>query len=292
MSVFYYIRQFNGEEGDLTTFLSDGLFLFGWKIQYYSLLVVIGAFAATFVATHEIKRINLDPMLLWDVLPWVLIFGLIGARIWHVLTPSISLLDNGKNPYFENPLLIFSLKKGGLGIPGGIIAGAIVIWFFTRRRHLSFLSFGDTCVAGVALGQAIGRWGNYFNQELYGFPTTATEFPFAIYIEPAHRLGNFSGEAYYLPLFFYEFVWNLFNMFLLLWLPRKLGDKMKEGDNILIFVLTYSIGRFFLEFIRLEYSPIAGININQLFMVITGLFSIVALVIKHIKKPIRSMSDI
>jgi len=127
---------------------------------------------------------------------------------------------------------------------------------------------------GLALAQGIGRWGNFFNQELYGLKTNVTWFPFAVKI----------NNEFYLATFFYEFVWNLLNMFLLLWLPRKLGDKMKPGDNFLVYMIFYGVGRFLLEFIRLEYSPIAGININQAVMGVIVVVSSAALILRHLKK--------
>ncbi len=253
---------------------SDGIIIFGLKIYFYALVIITGALLGAFVATKEAKRRGYNPEVIWDVLPWILIAGIIGARLWHVFTPSASILVNGVNPYFIHPLEAFNIRNGGLGIPGGVIAGVLALFLYTRKKKLVFASWLDVLAPGVALAQGIGRWGNFFNQELYGLKTNVTWFPFAVKI----------NNEYYLATFFYEFVWNLLNMCLLLWLPRKLGDKMKPGDNFLIYAFFYGIGRFLLEFIRLDYSPIAGININQTIMGIVVVLSLAALVVRHLKK--------
>ena len=251
------------------------------KIYFYALIIITGALLAAWLGSKEAKRRGQDPDMMWDLLPWLLIAGIIGARIWHVLTPSASLLVDGKNPYFINPLEIFNIRQGGLGIPGGVLAGVIALLIYARKKNVDYRVWLDIVAPGVALAQGIGRWGNYFNQEIYGKPST---LPWAIYIDENHRLAGFENYATYHPTFLYEFLWNLLNMCLLLWLPRKLGDKMKPGDNFLVYLIVYSVGRFFLEFIRLEYSPILGKNINQIVMAVIAVTATVILIWRHIKK--------
>lgn len=274
----------------MINFTNTGIVIFGLKIAYYALLMCLGAFLAAIIASNEANRRHCDTDVIWEILPWCLIAGLIGARLWHVLTPSASSLVDGKNPYFLEPLKIFNVRQGGLGISGAVIGGLVAAWIYTRIKKLKLATWLDICAPGVALAQAIGRWGNFFNQEIYGLPTSATKFPFAIYIDPAHRLSGHLLQAYYLPVFFYESIWNLVNLAILLWLPRKLGDRMKPGDNFLVYLLVYSTGRFFLEFIRLEYSPVAGININQTFMAVVGIVSLTALLLRHRKNKDKKLS--
>ena len=268
----------------MISFANDGIIIFGLKIYFYALVIITGAILGAFISARELKRRNMDPDMIWDVLPWLLIGGIIGARLWHVLTPSSSMLVDGKNPYFIHPIEVFYIRQGGLGIPGGVMAGVLALWIYARKKKLSFRTWLDVLAPGLALAQAIGRWGNFFNQEIYGLPTTATKFPFAIYIDQAHRLAGHLTDEYYLPTFFYEFLWNLLNMGILLLLPRKLGDKMKPGDNFLVYLIIYPVGRFFLEFIRLEYSPIAGINANQTVMAVIAVLATAILVWRHVKK--------
>ncbi len=122
------------------------------------------------------------------------------------------------------------------------------------------LTWLDILASADALGQAIGRWGNYFNQELYGAPSN---LPWAIYIDPQHRLPGFENVAYYHPLFLYESLWNLANVVFLLWLARRFSTRLKSGDIFLVYMITYPFARFMLEFLRLDSSQLAGINDNQ-----------------------------
>ena len=144
-------------------------------------------------------------------------------------------------------------------------------------RHCR-LTWLDILAPGLALGQAIGRWGNFFNQELYGAPTN---LPWAIYIDPQHRLPGFENQAYYHPTFLYESLWDLGNMALLLWLSRRFKDRLKTGDIFLVYLIVYAFGRFMLEFLRLDSSQLGGINANQTFMVVVLVVSSVFLVWRH-----------
>ncbi len=256
----------------------NGFTIFGIKIYFYALIIITGALLGAFIASREAKRRGFDGEIVWDLLPWVLMAGIIGARIWHVLTPDSTLLIDGKNPYFLRPLEILNIRKGGLGIPGGVMAGVLALWIYTRKKKLSFLTWLDILAPGLALGQAIGRWGNYFNQEVYGMPSN---LPWAIKIDQAHRLPGFENIERYHPTFLYEFIWNLLNMFFLLWVARKFKDRLKPGDVFFLYMIIYSFGRFMLEFIRIVNSPIAGINSNQALMGVIFVGSIIALIIRH-----------
>jgi phosphatidylglycerol:prolipoprotein diacylglycerol transferase len=130
----------------------------------------------------------------------------------------------------------------------------------------------------LALGQAIGRWGNFFNQELYGAPTN---LPWRLYIDPQHRLVGFENVEYYHPLFLYEAIWNLGNMFLLLWVSHRFADRLKNGDIFLLYLIVYPVGRFLLDFLRLDASLVAGININQTVMAIVAICAAFALFLRH-----------
>jgi len=158
------------------------------------------------------------------------------------------------------------------------MAGALALWIYCRRKKLAFLTWLDIMAPGLALGQAIGRWGNFFNQEVYGMPTN---LPWAIKIDEAHRLPGYMNVERYHPTFFYEFIWNLLNMTLLLWVSRRFKDRLKSGDVFFIYMIVYAIGRFFLEFIRIVNSPIAGINSNQALMAIVFTASIIVFIFRH-----------
>ncbi len=257
-------------------------------IRFYGIVIMLGALAAAFMAEREARRRKINSEFVWDGLIWVLIGGIIGARLWHIFTPPPSMLvldpatGNYVNPYFIHgvPQLldIIAIWKGGLGIPGAIIGGALALYIYCRHRKMSFLLWADIAAPGVALAQAIGRWGNYFNQELYGKPST---LPWAIYIDPAHRVPGYEQFSTFHPLFLYESLWNLINMGLLLWLGRKFPDKLKEGDLFLIYLIGYPFGRIFLEFLKLDAPRFGTININQTVMIVVIVVASLLLILRH-----------
>ena len=251
-----------------------------FHIYFYGILITIGVIAAAFLAQAEAKRRGLNPDVIWDVLFWVVLAGIVGARIWHILTPPPSMVAQGITTkwYLMHPLDMINIRNGGLGIPGAIIGGALALWIYCRNKKLTFLTWLDIVAPGVALAQAIGRWGNFFNQELYGKPTN---LPWKIYIDPLHRVAGYQNYDYFTPLFLYESLWNLLNMAVLLWLGRRFEKWLKPGDLFFFYAIMYAIGRFFLEFLRLDASQVAGINFNQTFMVIVALVSGVAFFLNH-----------
>ncbi len=266
-------------------FAFDGIhldILGGFVIYYYGIILMLGTMAGGWLATREIARRGGNPEVVWDMMMWLVIGGIVGARLWHVFTPSPSLIAEGITTqwYFEHPLDMMNLRRGGLGVPGGVIGGAIALFFYVRKnkKGLSFAQWLDVVAPSVALGQAIGRWGNFFNQELYGAPT---DLPWKIFIEPARRLPGFTDKEYYHPLFLYESIWNLANMFLLIWITRRFKDLLKPGDVFLIYLITYPVGRFLLDFLRLDASQLVGVNANQTFMAIVAIVSAVALFLRH-----------
>lgn len=259
--------------------MSDGFYIGPVYIYYYGVIIMLGALAALWLAIREAKYRELDSEIVWDVVPWLLIAGIIGARLWHVLTPSKSM-GAGIDYYFSNPIEILKIRKGGLGIPGGILGGIIALIIYCRKKKLNFFTWADIIVPGVALAQAIGRWGNFINQELYGSPT---DLPWAIHIDEANRLPEYMQYETYHPMFLYESLWNLMNMFLLLVLERQYKDKLLPGDLLFTYLIVYPWGRFLLEFMRLDTSLVGGVNINQLTMLVVMVFAIVMLVIRHRK---------
>jgi phosphatidylglycerol:prolipoprotein diacylglycerol transferase len=258
-----------------------GSFLY---FRFYGMIIMGGAVVAAYHARGMLRRMGKDPELVWDGLIWALVFGVIGARLYHIFTPSQSLLDQGIDTryYLTHPLDILTTWRGGLGMPGALAGGVLGLYLFARRQKLHLLSLLDAASPGVALAQAIGRWGNFINQELYGPPTVS---PLGIYIRPENRLQGYEAFERFQPLFLYESLWNLASFFFLLWLFRRYGARMKSGDLFLVYLVSYPVGRFLLEFLRLDYVPLFGINLNQGLMLVVAVVSGAALLIRHRKHP-------
>jgi phosphatidylglycerol:prolipoprotein diacylglycerol transferase len=261
--------------------MREGFYIGPFLIHYYGIIIMFGALAAAWLATREAKRRGINPDMVWDMLPWLLIGGIIGARLWHILLPPASMVAQGITTmyYLTHPLDALAIWNGGLGIPGAVIGGAIALLFYARAKQVSFWMWTDIAAPGLALAQAIGRWGNFVNQELYGAPSN---LPWAIYIDPAHRLAGFENQATYHPLFAYECIWNLLNMAFLLWFGRKFAAWLKTGDIFLFYLIIYPVGRFFLEFLRLDPAEVAGFNGNQDIMAIIALASTATLIWRHL----------
>jgi phosphatidylglycerol:prolipoprotein diacylglycerol transferase len=200
--------------------MSEGIKIGPLLIRYYALIIMAGVVAAAWLSTVEAKRRGLKSDFVWDALPWVVIGGIIGARLWHIFTPPASMVEQGITTkyYLTHPLDAIAIWKGGVGIPGGIIGGALALLIFNRKTKTSFLQWADIIAPGLALAQAIGRWGNFINQEVYGAPST---LPWAITIDAAHRLPAFREFETYHPLFLYESLLNLLNMAIILIVGRK-----------------------------------------------------------------------
>jgi phosphatidylglycerol:prolipoprotein diacylglycerol transferase len=264
-----------------------GLHLGPLYFRFYGMLLMLGAVVGAFLARRLLRDKVKDPEIVWDALIWALIFGVIGARLYHVFTPSQSLLEAGIDTkyYLTHPLDIITTWHGGLGMPGAIVGGVFGLYLFARRAKLSLTLLLDAAAPAVALAQAIGRWGNFVNQELYGPPSS---LPWAIYIRPENRMPGYQQYSTFQPLFLYESLWNLANAGFLYWLWRRHGDRLASGDLFLIYLITYPIGRFFLEFLRLDYVPVFGINFNQMLMLLVALASAAALALRH--RPFQAAS--
>lgn len=260
--------------------IPEGFYIGKFFVHFYGVILMLGALAGGWLASKEAERRGHDPEIVWDLLVWLIVAGVIGARIWHIFTPPPSSIAMGITTkyYLTHPLAAINLRNGGLGIPGAVIGGMLALYFYTRKKGLNFFEWADIAVPGLALGQAIGRWGNFVNQELYGAPTN---LPWKLYIDAAHRLPGYENIAYYHPLFFYESLWNLGNMALLLWLARRHADKLRRGDLMLVYLVVYPLGRFLLDFLRLDASEIAGINANQTLMAFVMAFALWSLIWRH-----------
>ncbi|NLP17997.1 MAG: prolipoprotein diacylglyceryl transferase [Firmicutes bacterium] len=198
-------------------------------IRWYGLLIASAILIGIYLATREVEREGIDLDQFFNVLLAAIPGGLIGSRLFYVIFRW--------DYYSLHPLETVMIWEGGLAIHGAIIGGLLVGYIMTRYYGLPFVKLTDIVAPSFILGQAIGRWGNFFNQEAYGYPT---DLPWAMYIAGAYRH----------PTFLYEFLWNIFIFLLLLWLRRR--KDLCTGDIFLTYIGGYSLGRFFIEGFRTD----------------------------------------
>jgi phosphatidylglycerol:prolipoprotein diacylglycerol transferase len=245
------------------------------NFYWYGLFISLGITAGLVVGLKLAKRYQIASDLIWELLFWLLPAGFVGARLYHILT--------NWQYYLAQPLEILKFWQGGLAIHGAIFGSLLALIIFSKKYRLSFWQLADILAPALALGQAIGRWGNYFNQELFGLPTN---LPWGIPIELANRPFGYLNFSYFHPTFLYESLLNFF-IFLILFglhfLKIKKNKKIPKGNIFLIYLILYSVVRFFLEFIRLDEAPlIFDLKFAQL---ISLLIIIGTLFILSIKKP-------
>ncbi len=253
------------------------------SIYWYGILVVCGALVATFVANREARRRGYDPEHAWNALLLCLIFGIVGARLYHV----ISAWDY----YVQNPQYIIDTRRGGLGIFGAVIGGAVGLWLYTRYNGLSFIEWADFVAPGLPLAQAIGRWGNFFNQELYGYATT---LPWGIKIDAEHRLPQFaadSPETRYHPTFLYESLLCLGIAVLLMWVRRRFAEWLLPGDLFAMYGALYGVVRFLTEFQRPDAWTIYGIPTAQWVSGAVIAVSVIFIMVRHYLHKPQTMEE-
>lgn len=249
-------------------------------VRWYGIIFVIGMIAATTVGSRWVVRKGYDGDAMWDLLVAILIPALIGARLYYVF---IQTTPVNRAFFLENPGAILRIDQGGIHIYGAFVFGAIAAYVFARVRKLPFLPYLDAIGLGLPLGQAIGRWANFINQELYGPPTT---LPWGLDIEMASRLPihrDLPLETRFHPLFLYESLWNFLGFFLIFAISRRFEDWLKPGDLILLYLIWYPLGRFVIEFVRLDSSFFAGSNFNTVHVLsaIAVLASALTLYLRH-----------
>ncbi len=252
-------------------------------IRWYGLLIVtgimLGAAAAAFIAQEQDK----DPDHIWDMLLLAVFLAIVGARMYHVFSkPSGGLL--GWDHYKANPIEVFYLWEGGLGIFGAIIGGALGVLIYCLWHKLRPLRWMDFTAPGLALGQSIGRWGNYMNRELYGPPTN---LPWGLEIPQNHRIipytdmNQYPPETLFHPTFLYESLAALALFLILFWIGAKHYRRLKEGDLLISYLIGYATIRFFTEMLRPDAWTIGKLAAAQIFSLIFIIGGIIALVVRH-----------
>ncbi|WP_416675616.1 prolipoprotein diacylglyceryl transferase [Egbenema bharatensis] len=254
-------------------------------LRWYGLLMATAVLVGSTIASREVARRGQNPEDFWDMLFWVLIPAFIGARLYYVFIQS-PRDGNGIGRYLENPIEIFQIWTGGIHIFGAFIFGGIALWLYCRIRRLPVLVFLDSIALSLPLAQAIGRWGNFINQELYGSPTT---LPWGLRIDPQHRIGpyrdlnTYPDSTHFHPLFLYEFLWNAIGFVILFWISRRFNTQLKDGDMTLLYLLWYPFGRFFIEFLRTDswFFPGTPFNIVHILCAISVVLCAAVLYLRH-----------
>lgn len=219
--------------------------VFGLEIRWYGILIASGVLIGTLIALREAKRLNLNQETLMDLLIWEIPLSVIGARVYYVIF--------SWDMYRDNPIEALDIRNGGLAIHGTIITAIIVAVIFAKVRKIDFWTVADACAPSIILGQAIGRWGNYANQEAHGGPTN---LPWGIMVD---------GVKVH-PTFLYESIWNLLVFFFLLWYGRN-KQKVK-GEVFLLYLALYSMIRFFIEGLRTDSLMLGQFRVAQLISII------------------------
>ncbi len=244
-------------------------------INLYGVMISAGVLAATFLSYLEAKRRGDDTRHIYNIALIIVPLGAIGARAYHVI--------DQWSYYSQHPAMI--LGGAGLGIFGAVIGGATGLIIYTRWQKLSTLHWMDIIAPGLILAQAVGRWGNFFNQELYGYPTS---LPWGIYIDPANRLSGYEGFTHFHPLFFYEFLWNSLGCALLLLIVHKWSSRLLNGDIFFLYAIYYSIGRFYLEGLKIDVWTVGGIPMARWITGITFVVMTAILIYRHSRRRLQS----
>lgn len=224
-------------------------------LRFYALFILLGIVLGLWLTANRLKARGVKASVAVDIAIWAVPFGIIGGRIYHVLTHWNDYFAEGADP--SSALRIW---EGGLAIYGAIAFGAVGAWIGCRSAGIRFLSFADALAPGLLLAQAVGRWGNYFNNELFGLPTT---LPWGLEIEkinPAYPVGLPAGELFH-PTFLYESLWCLLGVVVLLLVDRKY--QLQWGRLFSLYLVFYSVGRVFIESIRIDPANIIlGLRTN------------------------------
>ena len=230
---------------------TNGIHIGPLELHAYGLMIAVGVIIAARWADHRWEATSGTPGVVSSLAVWAVPAGVLGARLYHVITDY--------EIYTHNPLKAFAIWDGGLGIPGGIAAGVGAGLFVARRRGLPLGRLLDVVAPALPLAQAIGRWGNWFNQELFGRPST---LPWAVKIDLTNRPVGLERFATFQPTFLYESLWNLAVVGLVLLIERR--HRLRAGRLFAVYIAGYAVGRFLVERLRIDYAhTIAGLRINE-----------------------------
>lgn len=252
--------------------------IFGFNVYYYSLCILLGVMVAYILITREGKKQGLPKEFISDLIFYTLIIGILGARVYYC----VFNLDY----YLANPSEILKIYNGGLAIHGGVIAGLIFVYFYTKKKNVSFIKILDIVAPAVIIAQSFGRWGNFFNQEAHGGITTYQNLK-NMHIPEFIINGMYIEGKYYYPTFFFESIWCLIG-FIILMIARK-NKNLRKGFQIGFYFIWYGIGRFFIEAFRTDSLMFFGLKIAQIVSLIGIIIGIIIIVTNRNKKYYNEM---
>jgi len=258
---------------------SQGVWQLGpFPIRAYAFAIILGIVVAIWLTDRRWVARGGRPGTTADVAVWAVPFGIVGGRIYHVITSPQAYFGAG-----GHPVDAVKIWQGGLGIWGAVAFGALGAWIGCRRQGILLPPFADAIAPGLALAQALGRWGNWFNQELFGRPTT---LPWGLEIDPAHRPAGYEQYATFHPTFLYESLWCVVIAIVLIWADRRFT--MGHGRVFLLYIALYTTGRFGFELVRIDdANRIFGLRVNTWVAGIAFIGSVVALVWSARNRPGR-----
>ena len=252
--------------------------IFGFNVYYYSLCILLGVIVAYILITREGKKQGLPKEFISDLIFYTLIIGILGARVYYC----VFNLDY----YLANPSEILKIYNGGLAIHGGVIAGLIFVYFYTKKKNVSFIKILDIVAPAVIIAQSFGRWGNFFNQEAHGGITTYQNLK-NMHIPEFIINGMHIEGKYYYPTFFFESIWCLIG-FIILMITRR-NKNLRKGFQIGFYFIWYGIGRFFIEAFRTDSLMFFGLKIAQIVSLIGIIIGIIIIVTNKNKKYYNEM---
>ena len=258
---------------------SQGVWDIGpFPLRAYALGIIAGVLVAVWLGERRWQERGGRAGTVSDVAVWAVPFGVVGGRIYHVITTP--------EPYFGKggkPLDALKIWEGGLGIWGAIALGAVGAWVGCRRRGIALPPFADAIAPGIVIAQGIGRFGNWFNQELYGRPTT---LPWGLEIDPEHRPADSPGAATYQPAFLYEAIWDFGVAGLVLWADRRF--RLGHGRAFMLYVAAYVVGRSWIEALRVDTAEhFLGLRLNQFTAAVLFVISVTYIIVSLRRRPGR-----
>jgi len=258
---------------------ADGVWHIGsFPLRGYAVAIIIGIALAIWIGDRRWRARGGDPGVVADVAVWAVPFGIIGGRVYHVITSPAAYFGEG-----GNPVDALRIWEGGLGIWGAVVFGGVGAWIGVRRRGIPLPPFGDAIAPGIAVAQAMGRWGNWFNQELFGGPTT---LPWAVEIDPEHRPVEYLDVTTFHPTFLYESLWMLAVAGILVLVDRRW--QFGHGRLFALYVALYALGRLPIELLRIDAAnEILGMRVNVWVSIVVFVGAVTYLVVSWRRVPGR-----